>query len=234
MEENVRSRAFIEKLLRHPAFTPFLEELSRDESLQQTKPPAQMAPRVPAPKDPSPFAAPQQEDLTVGMAMIPEPQIDLSALNLNNNWGVPSTGFGFSQPQVFAVTEVPEGPANPVDVNVLSGKSEDALLPALPSIEEEQAESSELKYDFPIIERREVQMSERSPAPQAKRTDADIAFDNDPAFTLYAPAPTPAHSSSAPIAFDNDEDAEQALERMFARAERVYGRMQHLTSHLDM
>ena len=30
MEENARSRAFIERLLRHQAFTPFLEELSRD------------------------------------------------------------------------------------------------------------------------------------------------------------------------------------------------------------
>jgi len=34
MEENARSRAFIERLLRHQAFTPFLEELSRDESLE--------------------------------------------------------------------------------------------------------------------------------------------------------------------------------------------------------
>ena len=38
MEENARSRAFIERLLRHQAFTPFLEELSRDESLQSKAP----------------------------------------------------------------------------------------------------------------------------------------------------------------------------------------------------
>ena len=35
MEENARSREFIERLLRHPAFHPFLDDLSRDPAIAE-------------------------------------------------------------------------------------------------------------------------------------------------------------------------------------------------------
>ena len=71
MEENARSRAFIERLLRHQAFTPFLEELSRDESLQAKAPmtsmPSTSTPVVTAPA-PAQFQQQQQQQQFNGMS----------------------------------------------------------------------------------------------------------------------------------------------------------------------
>ena len=140
MDENARFRELTVKLLRHPAFTPFLEDISRDPALSDSlnkvtssmnaSAAAEPAPTPTVPKDINPFS--QNENLHIGMATIPETQLDFSALNLNgngNNWAMPTmNGFGFQQPQVFAVLEVPEGPAEPLDTEALSGKGEDSLI----------------------------------------------------------------------------------------------------------
>ena len=74
MEENARSRAFIERLLRHQAFGPFLDELSRDPALTEPAKPAS-APQQPAPQM---IKQSSQNNSQMGMSMIPEQQPNMS------------------------------------------------------------------------------------------------------------------------------------------------------------
>ncbi|KAH6400546.1 hypothetical protein HBI14_180160 [Parastagonospora nodorum] len=252
-EENARSRAFIERLLRHQAFTPFLEELSREESLQPKTPMASMpstsTPAVAAPA-PAQFQNQQQfggmsqpENTHVGMTLVPETQFDFSSLNINNanaNWGA-SNGFGFQQPRVFAVHELPEGPVNPLDTEAMSGKGYSAIFNA-----EDETTVDEVKPDFPVIER---------PAQTEQPTFAVVEDDDED--DLYAASPVPCTTSTpaAPIEnfeplFTNPEkalahfslvisdEAEEArladrLARRIAAAEPVLQRLALITSMLD-
>ena len=125
MEENARFRSLAEKLLGHAAFRPFLEELSHDPEIAQSlNSVANGSSATPTPqqtkKDVDPFNFNSQQFLSptqnqhVGMVLMPEPQIDLSSLNLGgNNWGMPSMGMNnFQQPQV-----------SPARAKILSSKS---------------------------------------------------------------------------------------------------------------
>jgi hypothetical protein len=254
MEENARSRAFIERLLRHQAFTPFLEELSRDESLQPKAPMASMpstsTPVVAAPA-PAPFqnqqfgGVTQSENTHVGMTMVPETQFDFAALNINNrNWGV-NNGFGFQQPSVFAVHELPEGPMNPLDTSAMSGKGYSAVFDA-----EDESTVEEVKPMYPVIER---------PVQSEKPTSAAPVVEEDDEDDLYSSSPAPSSSATTPAApLENYEvlliNAEKALshytlvvadeaqeaclaerlERRIAATEHVLQRVAALTSMLDL
>jgi len=257
MEENARSRAFIERLLRHQAFTPFLEELSRDESLDVKSAP-QVSSSVPTPtpvpnrKDLNPYASqqfqgiPQAENPQIGMALIPETQLDLSMLNLNNNWAMPNMGFNFQQPQVYSVMELPEGPSTPIDVDLLSGKGDDSFMSQISTVDE-------VKPDYPIIE----SPVKREETVEATTTEVD-EYDDNPDFALYVNSPAPAETSfSVPVEeserlfgdanpekvfahfelFVSDEAESQRLmerfEKMCALVEPVFQRIQAMTSHLD-
>jgi hypothetical protein len=257
MEENARSRAFIERLLRHQAFTPFLEELSRDESLD-VKPAPQVSSSVPTPtpapnrKDLNPYASqqfqdvPQAENPQIGMALIPETQLDLSMLNLNNNWAMPNMGFNFQQPQVYSVMELPEGPSTPIDADLLSGKGGDSFMSQISTVDE-------VKSDYPVIE----SPVEREETVEATTAEAD-EYDDNPDFALYVNSPAPVETSfSAPVEeserlfgdanpekvfahfelFVSDEDESQRLmerfEKMCALIDPVFQRIQAMTSHLD-
>jgi len=247
-EENARSRAFIERLLRHQAFTPFLEELSREEALQPKAPmaslPTTSTPAVAAPA-PATFQPQftQPENPQVGMTLVPETQFDFSMLNINNanngNWGV-NNGFGF-QPRVFAVHELPAGPINPLDTEAMSGKGYSALFNA------EESSIDEVKPDFPVIER-PVQAS-------ASIASVEIEDDDD---ELYASSPAPSSTATVTAAplenheqlFTNPEkalahfsltitdEAQEArladrLERRIAAMEPVMARLAAFTSMLD-
>ncbi|KAF1954786.1 hypothetical protein CC80DRAFT_517376 [Byssothecium circinans] len=259
MEENARSRAFIERLLRHQAFTPFLEELSRDEAVQpkpvmSTMSSASTTPTpTPVRKEPSMYAnqqfngmPSQPETRHIGMALIPETPLDMSMLNINgNSWGMNNnSSFTYQQPQVFAVLELPEGPVNPIDTDALSGKGYSSIF----SIEDS---ADEVKPDFPVIER----PVESSPAVEVDEEE------QDPEFDLYYSSPAPSSSSStvaaAPLEnhdnlfgdaspekvfahfelFISDEAADERLmarfERQCARMNTVYERIAALTSYLD-
>ena len=258
MEENARSRAFIERLLRHQAFGPFLEELSRDEALQpkasMASMPSTSTPTVAAPAS-APFqqtqqfsGLPESENLHVGMTMIPETQIDFSMLNLNNNgnnWGA-NNGFNFQQPRVFAVLEVPEGPANPLDTEAMSGKGYSAIFNA-----EDDSPVEEVKPDFPVIEH-PIQSEQSTCA-----TTVEEEEEEDSEYDLYSSSP--ARSSPATVSaplenhevlFTNPEkalahfslvisdEAEEArlaerLERRIAAMEPVLQRLAAITSMLD-
>jgi hypothetical protein len=249
MEENARSRAFIERLLRHQAFTPFLEELSRDESLQ-SKPAMTALQSAPTPA-PAPvrqnqqFNGLSQPDLHIGMTTIPETQLDMSMLNLNSgNFAMNNMGsFNYQQPQVFAVLELPEGPSNPIDTDALSGKGHAAFSSEAESV------SDEIKPDFPLIER-PIESAQAAPVESAEE-------DDDCEFELYRSSPALTSSVAAPIEdheplfgaanpekvfahfelFVSDEGADQELmerfERMCAAMEPAFQRIAAMTSHLD-
>ncbi|KAF2660010.1 hypothetical protein K491DRAFT_589859 [Lophiostoma macrostomum CBS 122681] len=250
MEENARSRAFIERLLRHQAFTPFLEELSRDESLQSkpAMPSLQSTPTpTPAPaRQNQQFSGMSQPDLHIGMTTIPETQLDMSMLNLNsNNFAMNNMGsFNYQQPRVFAVLELPEGPSNPIDTEALSGKGHAAF-----SSEEEPA-VDEVKPDFPVVER-PIESAEATPV-EVDEDDEACEFElyrSAPALTAtVTPAPLEDHESLFGAAnpekvfahfelFVSDEGADQELmerfERMCASMEPAFQRIAAMTSHLD-
>ena len=144
MQENERYRSLIETLLRHQAFQPFIQDISKDPSVlgmpqrQHQPQPQQHQPSVtptqqhPQPQqqqgppqqdskpdflnfDASQLQIPQSQPEQVGLAMIPEN--DFSKLNIN---GFNSMNFnGFQRVNAFAVTDVPKGP-DPVNLLIES------------------------------------------------------------------------------------------------------------------
>lgn len=254
MEENARSRAFIERLLRHQAFVPFLDDISREECLQSKAPvvsvplastPAVIAP-TPAPFQPQQFAGmPPSDNTHVGMTLVPETQMDFSMLNINNNGNNPTWNVNnFQQPRVFAVLEVPEGPANPLDIEAMSGKGYSALFAA-----EDDSAVEEIKPDFPVIER---PAQSQTPAVAAPTVEED----EDDEYALYYSSPAP--SSAAPSEISDNvfgtvnsekalshfnlvisDEAEEVrsmerLERRMAAMEPCLQRIAALTSMLDL
>lgn len=222
MEENARSRQFIERLLRHQAFGPFLEDLVREQELTAQAPSAPMPSSstslvsAPAPA-PAPFQQQfsQSENTHVGMTMVPETQLDFSMLNINNNnssgnanWNM-NNGFNNYQPRVFAVTELPEGPTNPLDVSAMSGKG----LSTIFAVEDEASADEEAKSDYPIIER---------PVQSQQPTMAAIEDDDeDSEYDLYRSSPAPSAAPSAP------------LENLFTNPEKALGRFVLFTSTVE-
>lgn len=254
MEENARSRAFIERLLRHQAFTPFLEELSRDETLD-AKPamPTLSGSTTPTPapvrKDAGSFQGQQFGAMSqpqVGMTLVPEAPIDMSMLNLNSNsWAMNNgnSSFNYQQPQVFSVTELPAGPTNPLDMDVVSGKGYSSIFAAEDDVPVEQ-----VKADYPVVDR--VLPAEK-PAPVEAEDDEDPEFDlynSAPASTSVAPSTLESHESlfgdipSEKVLAHfqlqiSDEVADELkmarFQRQCAKMEAVFERVAALTSHLD-
>lgn len=190
---------------------------------------------------------PQPENTHVGMTLVPETQFDFSTLNINNNggnWGV-NNGFGFQQPRVFAVHELPEGPVNPLDTEAMSGKGYSAIFNA-----EDDSPVDEIKPDYPVIER---PVQSEQPAFATTVEDEDIDEDD-----LYSYSPAPFVAAATPAAplenYENlltnpekalahyslvvTDEAEEArlaerLARRIAAAEPVFQRLAALTSMLD-
>jgi hypothetical protein len=183
----------------------------------------------------------QAENTHVGMTLIPETQFDFSTLNINNgNWGV-NNGFGFQQPRVFAVHELPEGPVNPLNTEAMSGKGYSAIFAA----EDDSSVDEEVKIDYPIIER---------PVESAKSI-VTVTVEDEDEDDLYASSPAPSVAAAAPIEnyealFTNPEKAlshftlviadeaqegrlAERLERRIAAAQPIFQRLAALTSMLD-
>lgn len=132
MQENDRYRGLIETLLRHPAFTPFINDISNDPSIfgmpqQQPQQMQQPQPQpTPSQQHPQPQQQPQQPEVKpefmnfdasqlqlpsqqqdnhqVGMAMIPEE--NFSKLNITGYQ--PSMNFNnYQSVNAYAVTDIP-------------------------------------------------------------------------------------------------------------------------------
>jgi len=249
MEENARFRSLAEKLLAHPAFHPFLEDLSRDPSLAESlsKVTGNMStPQMPKDLDPynasQQFAPPHSGDTTVGMTLIPEVPIDLSALTLGTGagWNLPvgrtQQNMAYQQSQVFAVTELPVGPADPLDIAALSGKGteaetefserEEAEKPTAPLCHEVPEVEEPVQEQSVIDENDETMCLFANAAPKETVVDEPVAF--EPIFGEIAPEKAFAHFE---LFVTSEEDNTLLLthfERMVARLDKSCRRLESL------
>jgi hypothetical protein len=175
MEENTRLSDLTRMLLSSPSFSGFLDNLATNPAAAQTAQVVQQAqqqieqPQRQMRKDINPYAAQQQmQQQQIGMAMIPEHNMDFSMLDLNDN------GAFSYQPQVFSVLSLPE---TVIDTEVLSGKGSSFS----------SSTSDDEKVELPKVERMPVSKSEKVELPVV----VDEEFDADPAFALFASSPTP-------------------------------------------
>ncbi|KAI9863328.1 MAG: hypothetical protein M1813_003770 [Trichoglossum hirsutum] len=192
MEENTRLSDLTRMLLSSPSFSNFLDALSPVNGLPA---PAESTERSPTskstrqaenptpspPKDANPYTAQQH----VGMALVPDNNVDFSMPELNNNWAtgyLPST-WGTNQPQVFSVLELPEGPAvDQIDTSVLSGKSS--------GFSGETFSSDETKVEAPMVERMPVieEQNEKVNVTSPVKPEAGLE-ESDPAYSLFEDSP---------------------------------------------
>lgn len=184
MEENTRLSDLTRMLLSSPSFSGFLDTLASNPAAAQTAQAVQQPPQQqieqPQPqrqirKDINPYAAQQQmQQQQIGMAMIPEHNMDFSMLDLNE-----SGAFSY-QPQVFSVLSLPEAV---IDTEILSGKSS-SFSPMT---------SDDEKVELPKVERIPACKPEKVELPVV----VDEEFDADPAFALFvsSPAAAPVNSS---------------------------------------
>ena len=258
--ENTRLTDLTRMLLGSPAFSTFLNELSSNEGNILSKPVIDAAPPSLSvnhqlslsnpPKDANPNQQNlqmQQSNAHVGMALLPESNMDFSLLNSNvNAWGG-NMDFGFNHAQVFSVTEVPQGPAiDTIDIGLLSGKSSNLVG---------MFSSDESKNEVPVIERMPVSGKQILVEECNQELNEDVDFDeSDPAFALFVDSPTPVQTNDDYKLFGGIE-VEKALERFelavdsasedhvsaatMARFERlcssmdeIFARISSVTSHL--
>lgn len=154
-------------LLSSSSFSNFLDTLSNNPAASTAQTPQlKVEPQQEQrqmPKDINPYNAQQSQQQQIGMAMIPEQNMDFSMLSLDN-------AYNF-QPQVFVV-DTPEVPA--LDAAVLSGKTSNFIEPTFDSEDE--------KVDMPII-KQPVEKPQVSEPVQAVPIDAE--FESDPDFALF-------------------------------------------------
>lgn len=184
MDENTRLSDLTRMLLSSPSFSGFLDTLSQNpaaaQTAQQVTQPRveQQQPQRQVRKDVNPYAAQQMQQHQIGMAMIPEHNMDFSMLDLNGDGG-----FSY-QPQVFSVLSIPE---TVINTEALSGKTSNSFI--APASDDE-------KVELPTVERAPV-IEEPVKAIEV----IDEEFDADPAFALF----TAASSAVVPVEEDISE-----------------------------
>jgi hypothetical protein len=252
-------------LLSSPHFSQFLDEMNANgipfnNPTQPAQPQAQ-------PSQPQPQPQPQQhpvmsqppmqstipkeatpahptQDFTtsqtphVGMVMVPQQTMDVSAMNLNSGWNS-GIDMNYANASVFAVLEVPEPPA--IDTEYLSGKGSGlaSYLPQPPSAKDEA----------PVLE--PLPVAERSTGSDIGVEDPEYEIDeSDPAFALFKDSPAAApvdaliissfdglrSDKPAPVYELIVENESRAAERQLAHfchdMEAAFQRVSLVTSHL--
>ena len=110
MEENARSREFIERLLRHPAFHPFLDDLSRDPAIVEAASQKKLSSK---PSDEQSLgqrskAASQIQDISSHDEGSSRTSSEVKVPLRGNPWPVPDMDIGtFESPRVYAVLDLP-------------------------------------------------------------------------------------------------------------------------------
>lgn len=203
-EENARLTDLAHMLLSSPHFSSFMDEMSvngmpqpqatqqqpqqqqqQQSSQQQTPQPPQPQPAMSqpsmqanVPKDANPNPTSQefqmQQNPQAGMVMVPNQGVDMSTMGLSNGGWNSGIDINYANTPVFAVTEVPEGPA--IDTDVLSGKSSSFILP----------EST--KNEVPTLERPSF-AEEQSTTTGVENPEIELD-ESDPAFALFASQPS--------------------------------------------
>jgi ribonuclease Z len=249
MEENARLTELTRMLLSSSAFSGFMNELSIEQRPSQApeQPTPQQAPLQPnTRKDVNPYQVIQQSGLPtqrpqqIGFALMPD--IDFSNLDLNGGWNS-SIDMTYNNAQVFAVTEVPQGPA--VDTEILCGKASN-FVPSLPTPDDS-------KDQVPIVERKPAAEKAEETA-VASCTDVELD-ESDPAFALFVDSPAPKEFTPEPfedmfggvpldkvfsrlelVVYDESADpdtvAMERFERICSSIDDAFQRISNLTAHL--
>lgn len=229
MAENTRLTDLTRMLLASPAFSTFLNDLSG--SVPSSSAPVQASSSGQTPtmkteqasslhKDVNPHQMALQQtqnsqsnDQHVGMILMPEPSVDYTAFDTNNpGWTNNNMDFSLYDAQVFAVTELPQGPSfDQLNSDILSGKSSNTAR---------SYAADDCKDDAPVIELMPNLSSEIEDVSDANASNDDFGFDeSDPAFALFADCPSTSHLTPT-------EPQEQifgsiGLEKAFGRVELV-------------
>lgn len=259
MDQNAQLTQLTQTLLRHPAFSTFLEDMSNDPSIlappqqqsQEQNPMPQEESQKPKDVDPYQVAkqeAQQNDSVQIGMSMIPESNLNFSMLNLGGNqW--PTGPFQYQQPRVFSVLEVPEGPSIlDLSVKALSGKASE-------SDESEYAPEWSPKMQLPSLK------DVPSQVPNEKQDSTPVidesAIKDDPTFALYLDSPMPftaspsctleeaarflenSLSGKSPVHYrmvvtrqDNESPSFQSIDRLFAAEDSTVERVRAMTHDL--
>ncbi|KAH8698625.1 hypothetical protein BGW36DRAFT_376497 [Talaromyces proteolyticus] len=253
MEENNRLTDLTRLLLSSPSFSDFLNDLTVNGMPQQFQTPQQtpqQQPQQPAPQAPVPsnvrnegnthmggqdFPAQQQQNFQVGMVMVPDQRMDMYASGWNS-------GIDLNyNPSIFAVLEVPEGPA--VDTEILSGKSS-STIPITSDL-------SSSKVEVPQLDRPPVF---NTPGPEVVKEDTAASTaemdESDPSLALFLddisiPSSESRFVSIQPekiprytLVVDSEESTEasaasvRAFERLCASMDDAFERVSLLTAHL--
>ncbi len=237
MLENTRLTDLTRMLLEHDAFQTFLKELS-DPNGNGTAAPASapVRPQSSKVKSEQPLSTPRKDvnphqaimqqthnDPQIGMALIPETHVNFPTLLDSTNPWTENIDLGIYNTQVFAVTELPPGPAiDHIDVGLLCGKCSNvgASYPA-----------NEPKDNGPVVERMPTPEKAQI-VPDLENADDDVEFDeSDPAFALFSdssPPPTNTVVSPSDQLFGPIE-----LEKALSRLELVVGGEAHVGGEIS-
>lgn len=183
-------------LLGSPHFANFLNEMPDNTvppqiQAQQQPQPQQAAPQpnMQVPKEANRHQEFQmQQNPQANMVMVPNQGMDTSMMN-NAGWNS-GIDMNYGNTPVFAVLDVPEGPA--LDAAALSGKSSPCV--------------SDSKDEAPVLDRPESQTQQSD----VGVANPDVEIDeSDPAFALFVDSPAPA-TASDDVSFDGIQTAKPA------------------------
>lgn len=254
-EENAHLTDLARMLLSSPHFSTFLDDLNASgggfpasnqaqppqQHPQQQPPPLPSQPQPPAapqqhmqvnaPKDanpnPSPQELPMQQNPEVGMVMVPNRGMDVSAMGWNS--GIDPN---YGNTSVFAVLDVPRGPA--IDAEILSGKSS-SVGPYIPEPPKE---------NIPYLDCPPAADVTKGDVPDVKHPELDIGS-SDSGFSLFdTPAADPSPHFFEDIRSEKESpvfelivegEAQAAairLEQLFRSVEGPFQRISRATAHL--
>lgn len=245
-EENARLNDLARMLLGSPHFSNFLNDMgdtmpAQPQQQSQQQPQQQQAQQA-APQ-PSMQAMPKETNANRGqefqmqqnpqanMVMVPNQGMDHSSMGMNSAGWNSGIDMNYGNTPVFAVMEVPEGPA--LDAEVLSGKSSSSF--SIP-------ESS--KNEAPVVDR---PISDSPSQSDIGVANPDVEIDeSDPAFALFVDAPAPAaditfegvsteKTAQFTLVVDNSEVSDSAKRTFNALCNSIdaaFERVSAVTSHL--
>lgn len=242
-EENARLTDLAHMLLSSPHFSNFMEEMnvnqgsSQQQSQAQPQPQQQQQQQAPPQQQPQPqpMAQPKESNAASqdfqmqqnSVVMVPNQGMDMSAMGLNNGGWNSGIDMNFTNTPVFAVTEVPEGPA--LDAAALSGKSS-GFMGSFPS-----------KDEAPVLERGPIE----EPQEVTGIENPDVELDeSDPAFALFLDSPSQESSEKSSqfdgvqtdkinlvVESDSRSSADQ-FAQLCLSMEAAFQRVSTVTSHL--
>lgn len=192
-EENARLNDLARMLLGSPHFSSFLTDMPdavapQVQAQQQAAPRAQQPQPATVPKEtsaPRPQEFQMQQNPQTNMMMVPNQGMDASMAMNNGGWNS-GIDMNFGNASVFAVLDVPEGPA--LDVEALSGK---------PSSSPIDLTETSSKNEPPVLDLPEIGQSGEQSDFGVANPDVEID-ESDPAFALFVDSPV----SSVPVSSD--------------------------------